>query len=128
MGRPRIYDSPEEFDAVVDAYVEGKVAAGEPVTLTGLCIALGFGDKSTLYDYQKREGFSHSVSRARMWVEHEYETRMIQGQIPPGSATFVLKNFGWRDKQEVEMAGPGGGPMVQEIVRRIVDPADADGD
>ena len=50
------------------------------------------------YDYEKREGFSHSVKRARMLVEAEYERRLHGNNV--GGAIFALKNHGWSDRQE----------------------------
>lgn len=127
MARPRIYDDPADFDAAVDAYVAECKAEGDPMTVAGLALALGFCHPSSVSDYGKRPEFSASVKRARAFLQHSTEQWAIKHKS--AGAIFSLKhNFAWRDKQEVEMTGPGGGPMVQEIVRRIVDPADADGD
>lgn len=109
MARPRAIETPEEFDRLVDDYVAQCAADEEPLTITGLSLALGFADKSTLYDYGEYEGFSHSVKRARAIVENAYEKR-LSGNAATG-AIFALKNFGWRDRQELEHSGRDGGPI-----------------
>ena len=106
MGRPRIIDSPEEFDGLVDMYVAECFAAEEPLTVTGLALYMGFCDKTTFYQYGKREGFEnyyHSVKRARTIVEQGYERSAATG----GGAgpIFLLKaSYGYRDVQSVEIA------------------------
>ena len=42
-------------------------------------------------------------------MEREYEKR-LHGTAPTG-AIFALKNFGWRDRQDVELTGKEGGPV-----------------
>ena len=56
--------------------------------------------------------------------------------VPPDTtaAIFWLKNrrrHEWRDKQDLEVAGPNGGPIltkVERIVRTVVDPRAPDGE
>lgn len=103
-GRPRVIASPEEFDQRVDAYVAKCRQDDEPVTFTGMALALGFCARQSLYDYQGYPGFSDSVKRARALVENEYEKR-LHGTSPTGSI-FALKNHGWRDRPEEERAEP----------------------
>lgn len=69
-------------------------------TLTGLCLHLGV-HKQTLYDWRdNREDLSDSVKVMLTAIEHTYElslkSRGNAGDI------FALKNFGWKDKTEVE--------------------------
>lgn len=125
-GRPRIYDDPDELAREVDAYFvycegeshEEEITIKDPKTqknkkvktlvwdrepeahtITGLCLYLGFGSRSTLDDYEKRgEEFSYIIRKAKMRVEHRYE-KGLQGVTPTG-AIFALKNMGWKDKTE----------------------------
>lgn len=99
-GRPRKIGSPEEFDRLVDDYVAQCQADDEPITITGMTLALGFVAKQSLYDYAEYDGFSDSVKRAQSIVENAYEKR-LSGHAATG-AIFALKNFGWKDRQEVE--------------------------
>lgn len=123
MGRPRIYDSPEELEAEVEKYfkwVEGEYDTennkwaryGEPATVTGLALFLGFADRQSLYDYSEKPEFSCIIKRARTRVECEYEKR-LSGNNATG-AIFALKNMGWRDKTEVDTNHSGGVKLIIE--------------
>jgi hypothetical protein len=101
IGRPRIIDSPETFDRLVDSYIDMCRKANEPVLLTGLVLALGLTCKDSLYEYGTYPEFSESVKRARTLVEMEYEKRLNSGSNA-AAPIFALKNFGWRDKPEDE--------------------------
>lgn len=100
-GRPRKIKSPEEFDALVDGYLNICKEANEPVLFIGLVLALGLSCKDSFYEYEKYDGFSESVKRARSLIEIEYEKRLVVGNNA-AAPIFALKNFGWKDKQEID--------------------------
>ena len=104
-GRPRLYNSPEDFDAKVLEYHQYCKAEQEPVTWTGLALYLGFSSRQSIDEYAKYDGFSDSVKKAKTLVEWEYEKRLIQGQ--PAGPIFALKNMGWSDKQEIDHTTQG---------------------
>ena len=122
MGRPLIVKSPEEFEARAGAYFAEQRKAEEPITITGLALALGFCERQSLYDYQKRDDFSGIVKWARLVVESGYESN-LHGNNVTGSI-FALKNMNWSDKHEHELSGAGGGPLAVAVTRTIVDPVD----
>ena len=64
---------------------------------------LGFCDRQSLYDYEKREEFSCIIKSARLAVENDYELSLRSNSCT--GAIFALKNMGWRDKTEVEQSG-----------------------
>jgi hypothetical protein len=115
-GRPPFYETPEELQKKIDEYfakgfrtrkmVVGNKRTGTQVvevpiiTITGLVLYCGFCDRHSFYDYEKREGFSHTVKRARTFIEQEYEELLSTGNAT--GAIFALKNFGWIDKTETE--------------------------
>lgn len=77
--------------------------------------------------------FSGAVSRAKAKTLLSWETRARQcgdgllGNGAAGMIAFALKNFGgddWRDKQEVEHSGKGGGP-IQTVGIVSNDPVEA---
>lgn len=111
IGRPRIFKSPEDFDNLVDSYVSMCKGAEpkEPITLTGLCLALGFCSKGTLFEYQNYPEFSESVKRARLLVENEYEKRL--GANNPTGSIFALKNMEWSDKLDLNHGGQKDNPV-----------------
>ena len=123
VGRPRKYETPEEFDEKVFEYQTYCEESGEPVTWTGLALFLGFSSRQSIDEYLKYDGFSDSVKRAKTFVEWEYEKRLC-GDKPTG-AIFALKNFGWADKQELSHTSPDGSmspkPIDETLVKALVD-------
>ena len=98
-GRPPKWNTPEELQKEIDKYFEECSKNNEPLTITGLALALDT-TRETLMDYQNNDEFSYTVKRAKLYIENAYEHRLIQN----GRAgdIFALKNFGWKDKQEIE--------------------------
>lgn len=102
VGRPPIWDNPEAFDKAVDTYF--KIT--ETPTWSGLALYLGFESRQSLEDYKKKPDFSYPIKKALLRIESHYE-KSIQSRNPAG-AIFALKNFGWKDKQEVDQNINGG--------------------
>jgi len=98
MANRRIIATPEEFDERVNAYAKSRTKE-EPMTITGMALALGFSSVVTLYEYEKKPEFKRSVKRARTLVENAYEKR-LHAHNPTG-AIFALKNMGWSDRQDI---------------------------
>ena len=104
-GRPPIYESVEEMIPLLEAWEELIKSGAETPTITGLTLALGFADKSTLYDYAKKPDFSHSIKRAITIVELGYEKALKESNAT--GSIFALKNFGWKDKSEINHQNNG---------------------
>ncbi len=96
MARPLKFATSEDFDLMVDLYVADAVERKEPLTIPGLALFLGFVDKRSLYDYQDRKEFSHSVKRARTIIEDATVKRSMGNNA--AGAIFVLKNMGYTDR------------------------------
>jgi len=99
-GRPRHYKTPEEFEAKIYEYQEHCEKANQPVTWTGLALFMGFSSRQSIDEYANYDGFSDCVKKAKTFIEWHYEMRLC-GDRPTG-AIFALKNFGWKDKSELE--------------------------
>lgn len=97
-GRPPKYTSADELNAKIDEYFNSLTPVN--YTLTGLCIHLDI-TKETFYQYEKNEQFSDSIKRARLKIEYSYEMKLTNQQFPTSGCIFALKNFGWKDTQEV---------------------------
>lgn len=108
-GRPATYTDPELLERRINEYFQYgmnmktvQTKDGEktiPVpTISGLALYLGFSDRHSFYDYQKRPQFSHVIKKARARMETHYE-ELLQSGVTSG-AIFALKQFGWTDKQE----------------------------
>lgn len=100
MARPRIYDDAEELQQECDRYFLQCETKKERPTITGLTLALGFCDKSTVYDYRDRPEFSHPIKRALTIIENGLEKRLDGNNVT--GIIFGLKNMGWADKTEVD--------------------------
>lgn len=107
------YTNVPQFDDYGDPIMLRKyIREPEPITVTGLCLYIGFSSKQQLYDYGEREGFKDLVKRARMAVEREYEGG-LHGNNPTGRI-FALKNMGWKDQTQHELSGPGGESLYKD--------------
>lgn len=112
-GRPLKFSSPEElqqkvddyFDSLIDPRYSGEIPYYEPATITGLALALDT-TRETLCNYQEKDGFTDTVKRAKMRVEHYAEKQLYLGKAAAGPI-FALKNFGWSDKSEVDNTHKG---------------------
>jgi hypothetical protein len=97
--RKKNIETPEEFDRLVADYISlcwNATPYPEPVTLTGMVLALGLRSKDSFYTYATYSpGFKDAVDRARLYVECAYETRLHSAN--PSGAIFALKNFSWMD-------------------------------
>ena len=124
-GRPAKYKKPADLDKKINQYFEScyeKIRSGKtinkilrrPLSITGLCLYLGFSGKDSFYDYEKRQEFSNCIKRARLAIENFYEER-LSSTTPTGSI-FALKNFGWRDTHEHEVMGKDGGEVILKVV------------
>jgi len=117
-GRPPLFNTPEEMEMKIKQYFDdcpdkktiqvGLKAIEVPaITITGLCIFLGFESRQSFYDYEKIEGFSYIIKKARLKVENYYEQCLQFGNVT--GAIFPLKNMGWSDR--TELSGPGGSEL-----------------
>ena len=127
-GRPKKISTPELFDSLVDDYIAQCRKNDEPILLLGMCIHLGLYGKEALAEYAGYVGFSSSVRRARAFIEHEYEKRLVTNSSAAGPI-FALKNFNWSDQQQlsvtsdskVEHSGAVGlvGLDFEEVRKRV---------
>jgi hypothetical protein len=98
-GRPLKFSTPEEMQEKIDAYFACCDENEEPITITGLALALDT-TRELLCDYEEKDEFSDTIKKAKLRVQHAYEKRLVKR----GNAgdIFALKNFGWKDKQEFD--------------------------
>ena len=133
-GRPPVFDTPKSMQSKIDEYFlyvqgeyhwesktndEGKEEdvkvwdrPPEAITITGLCIFLGFESRQSFYDYEKKSGFSYIIKRARLRVENHYESTAQYAKTPTFQI-FALKNMGWSDKTEIDHKSSDGSMATQ---------------
>lgn len=131
-GRPPIYKTPAKMAAkILDylEYIEGEKAKikdeetdedeevwvryPEPITITGICLFLGFSSRQSFYDYEEREEFSYLIKKIRLLVENRYEKALGTKEVT--GAIFALKNMGWKDKVETGMTDSAGNDVPVTI-------------
>ena len=104
-GKPPMFSNVNELDQAIALYFEkppvrtivmgGKELEVPILTITGLCLSVGFCSRQSFYDYEKKPEFAYTIKRARMFIEHEYEGMLGMGNC--AGAIFALKNHGWKD-------------------------------
>lgn len=110
-GRPPHFETPEQLQEAISEYfekgvrkkkyiIDKKAVEIEVPTITGLCYHIGFESRQSFYAYEKKEGFSYTIKRARLFIESHYESLLQVGNTT--GAIFALKNFDWTDKQQHE--------------------------
>lgn len=100
-GRPPLFNSPEALEAAVTNYFSED---NKTPTWVGLALHLGFNSRQALnYYMDEKPEFLDPLKKALSKIEENYEKGLF-GRNPAGSI-FALKNFGWKDKQEVENSG-----------------------
>jgi hypothetical protein len=100
-GQPPKYKTSEEIQEKIDAYFVTEEVDGSPFTITGLALFLGFESRQSIYDYEKHGEYSYTIKRARLRIENFAEKKLFTST--PAGAIFALKNFGWKDKQEIDL-------------------------
>ena len=107
-GRPAKYSNLDELQTIIDNYFAACEAKEEPITITGLALALDT-TRETLCDIEKgnaeiykNPGFSDAIKRAKLRCQNYAEKTLFTGKNPAGSI-FALKNYGWKDKQDIEI-------------------------
>lgn len=132
MGRTPKYKSPKKMQAAIDAYFEeckgelltdkeGKAVLDKygapiylnrrPPTVTGLALALGFTSRQALLNYQAKDNFVDTVTRAKTRIEQYTEERLFDREGVQGAKFSLVNNFsGWREKG----ANPADGQQEQQ--------------
>ena len=124
-GQPPIFDTPEAMQLKIDEYFEymepkilkddkGQVLTdrnGKPVyekykkpSVVGLALYLGYASRQSLYDNDKGE-FSYIIKRAKARIEEKVLMNTSEGDVPTALGIFLLKQFGYTDKQEIQHSG-----------------------
>ena len=88
-----------------DGNITREMQQVEPFTITGLALALDTSrevlmdiETQTSAGYSKE--FSDTIKRAKLRCQQFAESHMFTARNPAG-AIFALKNYGWRDIQDI---------------------------
>lgn len=100
------HETIEEFQTKIDEYFSTYKAAGRPLTIEGLCLALGFVERKSLIDYasytdKNQKPFLHAIKKARLYIQQSKIEGLLSGDYSTAGAIFDLKNnHNYKDKQE----------------------------
>ena len=126
VGRPLKYKTPKQMQKAIDKYFkecENKplldekghvltdkhgnpvIISGPPPTITGLALALGFTNRQSLLNYQERDEFFDTITRAKTRVEQYAEERLFDKDGANGAKFSLANNFkGWKERQSVDIS------------------------
>lgn len=92
------YKTPQELEKKINEFFDECKKNGDPVTMSGLGLHLGFVSRQSFTDYSKRGAFSDIIRKARYVVEAGYE-KNLHATACTGSI-FALKSMGWEDSEK----------------------------
>lgn len=99
MGRPRKWENKEALQKDIDRYWKYCKDEERPPTIAGLAYYLDV-DRQTIYNYAKNDEYFDTIKKARNYIMMNLEEEaIINGRA---GTIFVMKNYGYQDKQEVE--------------------------
>jgi len=126
-GRPLKYKTVKALKEAIDKYFndekEGALKKDkQPIfTMSGLAYAIGL-DRKSLINYSNRDEFFPAIKDARERVEQQMEHNMLSGSGSTTGYIFSFKNnFGWNDKNEVELTGKDGGAIEIKQLEKMTD-------
>ncbi len=104
----------QEVQERIDKYFAECEKTKRPMTVMGLANALGLHSRKALLNYEK-EGYNKdlpekekkliisSIKKAKARIEQYLEENLIKGRQVVGTIFNLKNNYGWVDKQEIEI-------------------------
>ena len=115
-GRPLKYKTEEELQEAIDNYFNNRPE--NEWTVTGLAMTIGL-DRRRLIEYGDKDEFHNTIKKAKDKVQESYEKDLRH--YGRSGDIFALKNFGWRDKQEVESTNENINMTYEEYLKKVED-------
>lgn len=118
-GRPSKFKTVDDLEDMIDWYFFDSLydSCGMPrpiqrhISISGLALYLGFADRQSIQDYNKRDEFSFTIKRARLVIESYLEEKLMGTNVT--GVIFNLKNnYGWKDTKDVTVDGSGVQPII----------------
>jgi hypothetical protein len=121
IGRPLKFPDPQEIIDRANEYFQRSIEAESKITITGLALYIGFVSRKQMIEYERRPEYRNAISRAKQTVAEYYENLATTPGMSPQGAIFLLKNLDFTDGQSLELTGPGGGPIQNQMVEGMSD-------
>lgn len=107
----------EEGNTVYNKYGYPVIVDRKPLTITGLALALGFASRQALLNYQGKQEFNDTITRAKTRVEQYAEERLFDKDGSSGAQFSLRNNFkGWNGEQE---ANEDALQKLDEVLKEI---------
>jgi hypothetical protein len=123
VGRPLKFENAEQIRKAGYEYFDQCKESESPITITGLCMALGTF-RVTLLQYASGKHddvdpeFVNTIKELKQVCENYAESRLFT--TTPTGAIFALKNYDWSDRVQNEVSGPGGAPIESKVTIEFV--------
>jgi len=99
-GQPKKFKTVKAMSDKIDEYFAMCDAKPRPYTVITLCLFLDL-TRETLLQYQKLEGYSDAILRAKTMIEGYAEDCLYTAKNPTGIIFNLKNNWKWVDKTEV---------------------------
>jgi hypothetical protein len=103
-GRPPIYDTRGKLFLKIKKYFWKCKRERLIPTIAGCAYATGM-DRSSFYDYEKKDEFSDTIKNARNFIIAQWESKLVNTNANAGGIIFIARNYGYTDKQEIQHSG-----------------------
>lgn len=107
VGKPLKWKTPEIFEEQLFGYINKQKELGEPITVSGICLALDTS-RQLLVEYGVKPEYGDIVKRAKLEVANYVESGILKNKINAIAGIFHLTNLdpeNWKQKQEVTHTG-----------------------
>jgi hypothetical protein len=115
-GRKPLFKNKEELELKLDAYKQYLLESEKPPTIAGLAYYTGI-DRQTIYNYSEKDEFFDTLKEFRQFIMMNYEELAIEKGN--GGIVFLLKNYGYTDKQEVEHSGELSQVVIVDDISKL---------
>ena len=115
-GKPPYFKSVEDIELKIKSYKDYLETNSKPPTIAGLAYFLGI-DRQTLYNYEKKDEYFGTIKKYRDWVMMNLEE--IGVEKGNGGVVFLMKNYGYTDKQEVAVEHSNFGDTLGKFVNKL---------
>jgi len=124
VGRPRKYTA-SQAQKLIDNYFQTCSDTKKPFSITGLALALDTSRKVLCEWTERGDDLGNAVKKAKDRVENYVEELLLTSSHAAGSI-FWLKNFGWTDRQTIDLGGevkvsdPGREKLTDEELAKFI--------
>lgn len=100
---PPTYKTPEEMQVLITKYFQEAGENWDPLTVTGLALALGFTSRQTVLNYEGKPQFMDTIKTAKLMIEHYNEKKLYDKNTPTAGVIFNLaNNYKRQNKQTID--------------------------